>query len=324
MLLLLPSVCFNGAKTGLLLWFETVLPVLFPFFIVTNLMNRFKITDCINLVLSPVVKKAFHVSKNSTFPILLGFLSGFPVGAKACADEVKNKRITKEEGQYLLSFCNNVSPAFLTGFLSLGILKKPGFMPLIIVDLSAILCAFTYRFFIYKNKNYKNPDKETPAKASKEKAEVKSSPSFPYFIKAFDDSLISSAELLVKIGGYIIIFSIIQNIILSFALKLTDGFHILKLLLVLLSGSMEVTSGISIINNYLTSCPPALSFLSPDTIRTALVLMTASFGGLSAMAQTKSVIMDSGLSMKKYFITRIINAVYAALLSFIFTFAGLL
>lgn len=317
-LVLFPSVCFSGAKTGLLLWFETVLPVLFPFFIVTYLMNYFKITDCINMVAHPLLKRIFKVPPGGSFPILLGFLSGFPIGAKACADEIKAGKIDREQGQYILSFCNNVSPAFLSGYISLKILGGRGLWPLIIVDLAALLCAVTYRLCFFKNRGNTAEDFSKSEIFQNEAAPI----TLPRFIKAFDDALISSVEILIKIGGYIIIFSVIQKIILSFALKYTQHSGIC-LLLVMSSAFMEVTSGSLALSEYLTKYPLSLPFLSPVSIKTALVLMTASFGGISAIAQTKSVIMDSGLSLKKYFLTRIINAVYAALLSILLLYFGI-
>lgn len=319
-LVLFPSVCFAGAKTGLILWFETVLPVLFPFFIVTYLMNHFKITDSVNMVLYPFFKRIFKISPSGSFPILLGFLSGFPIGAKACANEVKSGRLGIAEGQYILSFCNNVSPAFLSGYLSLQIIGKKGLWPLIIVDAAAVLCAFTLRLFFLRDKHtalLKNKESADRHDLSKENKIT-----LPCLIRAFDDALISAAEILVKIGGYIIIFSVLQKIILSFAAKYSGGSG-LNLFLVLIASLMEVTSGIAVLNEYLTKYPLILPFFTPDTIKTALILMSVSFGGLSAMAQTKSVIMESGLSLKKYFLTRIINAVYALFISVLLLSLGI-
>ncbi len=46
-MLLFPKDVFNGASKGLLLWFHTVFPTLFPFLIITNLLMS---TNCIRLI----------------------------------------------------------------------------------------------------------------------------------------------------------------------------------------------------------------------------------------------------------------------------------
>lgn len=280
------------------------------------------------MLVYPIIKRIFKVPPAGSFPILIGFLSGFPIGAKICANEVKSGKLSVNHGQYILSFCNNVSPAFLSGYLSLQILGGRGLIPLIIVDSAALLTALSYRlFFPNKDKAFEKktnkslttkPAYETPAYQNQKSAHSdsveKEKLTLPCFIRAFDDALIQSTETLVKIGGYIIIFSVLQKIILSFATKYPGGSPV-SFFLVLISSQMEVTSGIAILNEYFTKYPLILSHFSPDTIKTALILMSVSFGGISAMAQTKSVIMESGLSLKKYFITRIINAVCALLIS---------
>lgn len=312
MLLFFPSICLAGARTGLTLWFETVIPVLFPFFIVTKIMGQFHVNDCINLILSPVVRKIFRVSPASTFPILLGFISGFPLGAGECAVQVREKNISQKEGQYILSFCNNVSPAFLTGYVSLKALERESFLPLLLVYSSALLTSLTLRYHYRTDKSMVKSHKNT------KKHEIYSKTmSFSYFMKVFDEALVSSAEILVKIGGYIIMFSVLQKIILLPVLKYPGLPSGLCLFLVMLSGGLEVTSGISIVNEYLTAHPLSFLSLNFDTVKTALILMLTSFGGFCAMAQTKSVITGSGLSIKKYFSARILNAFYVFIITII-------
>ena len=85
-MLLFPKDVFNGASKGLLLWFHTVFPTLFPFLIITNLLMS---TNCIRLIarlFGPLLNKIFRVSPNGSFAIIAGFLCGYPMGAKISAD----------------------------------------------------------------------------------------------------------------------------------------------------------------------------------------------------------------------------------------------
>ena len=104
-MLLFPKDVFNGASKGLLLWFHTVFPTLFPFLIITNLLMS---TNCIRLIarlFGPLLNKIFRVSPNGSFAIIAGFLCGYPMGAKISADLTHTKQISPQEGAYLLSFC---------------------------------------------------------------------------------------------------------------------------------------------------------------------------------------------------------------------------
>jgi hypothetical protein len=67
------------------------------------------------------------------------------------------------------------------------------------------------------------------------------------------------------------------------------------LIKVLLS-SIEITRGIELITG--------LNLYSTQKI-TALVLALTSFGGISSILQTKQVIQNSGLSLKKYIIVKL-------------------
>jgi nucleoside recognition membrane protein YjiH len=112
LILLFPASSYQGAKMGLLLWFNTVLPTLLPFIIISNLIIRLQIHKPLGKMLYPIFHLLFGVSKGGCYPILIGFLSGYPVGAKSTADLVNSGSIKEEEGQFLLSLCNNVAQCF--------------------------------------------------------------------------------------------------------------------------------------------------------------------------------------------------------------------
>ena len=112
-----PRKVFSGAEDGLLLWFNTVFPTLFPFMLISGLMMAGGGLDVISAIFGKALGRIFAVSGSGAFAVLTGFLCGYPMGAKAAADLMRSGRITKSEGQYLLSFCNNTSPAFIINFV---------------------------------------------------------------------------------------------------------------------------------------------------------------------------------------------------------------
>ena len=116
-MLLFPQTVFQGASSGLLLWFNTVLPTLLPFIILSNLLIRTGAIDVISRIISPVLCRLFCVSPFGAFAVLTGFLCGCPMGGKVAADLLRERRISEKEGRYLLSFCNNTSPMFIISYI---------------------------------------------------------------------------------------------------------------------------------------------------------------------------------------------------------------
>lgn len=268
-LILFPSTSFDGAKNGLMLWFQVVLPTIFPFLIVTNLME-----------------KLLPLKSGRMYTIITGLLSGYPVGAKSCRHMVEQNKITKKEGQFLLSFCNNASPAFLLNYVFIQCLQigNVRFFLLFIFYLSAFLSAM----IIFPK------EKTIPSVISISENQGKKLPSF-------DDVIMNSFEIVTKIGGYIILFSLLANII-----RVHSPFP--EPLKILSCGILEITTGIRILSNSVL----------PASMKLLLGMFIVSFGGLSALFQTKSTLGNT-LSIKTYGLLKILHGLICVILTSIFT-----
>ena len=306
LLLIFPKIALAGAKSGLLLWFNTVLPTLLPFLIISNLIVQFRITDCLTSFLHPIVGKLFHISKSACYPMIIGMLSGYPVGAKACGDLVRNHEISREEGQFLLCFCNNASPMFILSFVTMQCLhiESKGFLLLGIIYGSGIFAGFLYRILFGHTSKNQNRTQNKSLLSSDEVAEIctttdANSPSSPFMI--LDNTILNAFVIITKVGGYIILFSILAEIVQYIA-------WIPPMVRYFIIGFLEITTGTAAIG------------ISPFSFTQKIVLINAltAFGGLSSHAQTFSVIMHSGLSIKKYFVFKCINAGFAAMLTLLF------
>lgn len=293
LLLLFPKASLAGAKSGLLLWFNTVFPTLLPFIIVSNLIIQLNVTDYISMILYPVLHKLLGISKNACYPVLIGMISGYPVGAKACSDLVMENKISKEEGQFLLCFCNNASPMFIISYVTIQSLnlEKHSYLILGVVLLSAFISGFLFRFYrshFHKNASLSSAD----ASLSIQNIEKEQT-----LFQLLDSAIVDAFRVQVKIGGYIILFSILAQIV--------SGVHFLpSTMQFMLIGSLEITTGIG----FLAATP--LSALKKIVLITALT----AFGGFSSLAQTKSVVADSGLSIRTYLIVKLLNAAIAAVM----------
>ncbi|MDO5293173.1 MAG: transporter [bacterium] len=294
-LLLFPKASLKGAELGVLLWFNVIFPTLLPFIIVSNLIINLRLTNAVSRVFHPFLHRILHVSKQGSYVTILGLLTGLPVGAKACGDLVKDQLISREEGQYLLTFCNNASPMFILSYVSITTLDLPGkrYIFLLLIYLSAILTGFVYRL-IHKKQMITfaaSTKREIVTQMSTEiGVPTKHSQPRARFVMV-DSAIMSGFDVLTKVGGYIILFSIISNVFLAIAPEN-------NLLSYIVVGSIELTNGVNTIG----------SSIFPLSVKIALILSLTAFGGLSSVAQTKSVIDESGLSIKKYLVYKIINA----------------
>ena len=89
-MLLFPSEVFEGAKSGLLLWFLTVLPTLFPFLLISRLLLDSCACSLLNKLLAPVISRLFGISAQGSFAFIVGFLCGYPmeIGRASCRERV--------------------------------------------------------------------------------------------------------------------------------------------------------------------------------------------------------------------------------------------
>lgn len=105
-----------GAKEGLELCIRSVIPSLFPFFVLGILLTGnlwgYRIP-----ILRPL-GKAFGIPEGSESILITSFLGGYPVGAQSVGNAWRQGQITKTDAQKLLSFCNNAGPSFLFGIIA--------------------------------------------------------------------------------------------------------------------------------------------------------------------------------------------------------------
>ena len=108
---------FFYASLGLSVWFEKMIPTLFPFMILSEWMIRLHITEDFSELLYYILRPLYHISKSLCFVITFGFLCGFPMGAKTTASLYQKGELTKEEASYLLAFTNNIGPVYFISYI---------------------------------------------------------------------------------------------------------------------------------------------------------------------------------------------------------------
>ena len=281
-----PKAVFEGAESGLLLWFQIVFPTLFPFMLISGLMLAGGGLNIIARLFGRMFSVLFATSKNGAFAVITGFLCGYPMGAKVSADLVRTGRITQNEGAYLLSFCNNTSPVFIMNFIVWKTLDREDLMIptlLILISVPVFLSLPFRRFYLKGKRQFPDVDKrETNNRKAVDFAML-------------DACLTDSFESIVNVGLYIIFFSIL----IALPGNITAEDRVLAAIL----PTLEMTNGILMVNRLLAD----LSVSYP------LILGLTSFGGFCAAAQTQCMIKDTGLPFLPYIIQKLTAAAAASL-----------
>ena len=187
---------------------------------------------------------------------------------------------------FFSGFTNNASPMFVIYFVggSLLHLGNERYVFYLLLLVSSFLGSFCTWLLLRRN----------PANTHfLPKSDKESTNSLSLFDQ-FDLELNHSAELLIKIGCYILVFSVLTSF-----LKQTVFFGPLPTSL--LCGILEITTGNHLLCQSLADSP----------IKTALSLAITSFGGLCAMAQTNSVIQKNGLSIFWYAGSKLFSGFFA-------------
>lgn len=104
-----------GMQSGIELCLKTIIPSLFPFFILSFLLTG-NLTGCNLKILRPF-SRFCGIPEGAESLLITGFLGGYPVGAQNTALACQRGSISAEDAQRMLAFCSNAGPAFLFGIV---------------------------------------------------------------------------------------------------------------------------------------------------------------------------------------------------------------
>lgn len=287
--LLFPTQTLDASKSGLLLWFDTLLPTLLPFLIISQMILKTSLIRRIQKLLGPLFRRIFHCSEAGVFCLLCGFLCGYPVGARLIALQIQEEQLSREEGQYLLAFCNNISPMFCISYGILNAIGSASVAPYIfLIYGSALLFGLLTR-----------PQKMPP----KTKIVKKQTSSSENVFQMIDVCIIDSFLIMIRLCGYMILFSILCNAVrMCLSQKLIFAAPMLY-------SALEITMGLS-----------NIAALPHGILRSALGTVALTFGGLCCIFQTNSVICNTGLSIKTYIFHKVLITLLALFLFYLWNF----
>lgn len=274
-LILDSKTALRGASDGILLCIKTVIPSLFPFFLVSKLLTA-ALTGAKIGILRPVCKFC-KIPEGAESIFLIGILGGYPIGAQCIHHAYTSNQISKSNAQRMLGFCNNAGPAFLFGMVGQLFEHKLTVMLLWAIHVaSAIITGI-----ILPNK---------PANVAS------SAPAAPISIgHAMQQSLWAMGS----VCGWVIIFRVILNFANHWFLWLLppNSQH-------LISGVLELSNG----------CIDLFALNSQST-RFILSALFLAFGGVCVLMQTTSVVSPSGLGLGMYIPGKLLQSAFSCMMA---------
>lgn len=310
-LLFFSKECISLASNGLLIWYRNMIPSLFPFMVLSGFIIRCGLSVKIGQCLQPVLGIFFRLPSPMLYVIFMGFLCGFPMGAKMVADMLEKEQITQKEGEYLLTFCNNIGPLYMLGYVIplfnyKNIWKILGLMYLVPLGYGLIL-----RYFLLQNTNSlliacSHPNNKHIS---------------PNYLTCFQHSLSSALEQITLLGGCMVFFNclLIFPEILANLLSQAPVNSYYPLFFSAIFGSLvEIGGGLQQLALIFTETPSVFPQNISNAVQTYLPLAFLTFGGLSCIAQTCFITKNTGLKISTYIKHKFIQSCIFIILLFIF------
>ena len=290
------SAARTGAARGLALWGGILVPSLLPYFAAAGLLTRLGFIDALGRRLAPAGRRLLGVGGTGCAIFLLGLSGGYPLGAAAAAEAVRERRISPREGERLLRFCDNTGPAFAVGALGAGVFGSAwwGLFLWGVHALSALLLGMAQRG--------RAAEDTGPAKAVRPMAPG----------EALSASVAAAVSALLSIGGYVVFFSALLAV--GGELGFPDGPAALlsratgadmSLCRAALAGSLELSGGVG-----------AMAGMGPDPVHLALGSFLLGWGGLCVHFQAAAVTAGTGMRLSPRLRGKLCHGLLSAVLTF--------
>lgn len=269
-----PEETAMGIKKGIILLGENIIPSLFPFMVLSTYISNSQFVELLAKALERPSQKIFKTNGNAIIAVILGFIGGYPIGAKTASEFYAEGKLTDNEVQRLFCWCINPSPAFVITAVGTFMMSnfKSGAILYSSTVLSSLLIGFCTRFFS-DNKKSQYLRKDISNRKN-------------IFVK----SVSVGSEAMLSICGWVLTFCAIA--------ALTDIFIPDEKSALFIKSILEVTTG----------CKYAVSYNLPLPVVSAVL----GFGGLAVFFQIRTYMDNCNIHMKTFLCMRLLNSALSA------------
>lgn len=287
LLLIFPRSAADYARRALNLVATALVPTLFPFMVISDLLYRCGFVSVVGKPLEKPMQKIFRISGEGAGVMLLGMLCGFPIGAKCAVALYDSGRLDASECERLISLSSLPSAAFCISTVGLSLFSSVsvGIALYLSGVLSSIIVGIvTARLFRAEYENLPIKKEAPPRELS---------------VADITEAVSSSAIGVVKISGFVLFFSVLLGVLGDIALlKRLDGTPV-----ALIYSLLELTSGVA-----------QTAALSDVRVALTLTAFALGWSSLSIHLQIISLAAGRPLRFSRYLLSKLLVGVTSALL----------
>ena len=289
----------DSCRYALSLCAEMIVPSLFPFFLLSVMLSKTGFPALLGKLLSPLASKLFRVSGAGASAFFIGITGGYPLGAAYIAQLRQDGAISLSEAERLLSFCNNSGPAFIIGAVGVGVFDSPkaGLLLYSCHIAAALLWGILLSF-----RGEVCPSELPAAKPMG-------------FSQALPEAVSQAVVSVLNVCGFVVCFTVFAGLLDSLGIlpalsgRLSEftgaELHFSRALLV---GILEIGSAAG-----------DMRALSASPANLALASGILAWGGISVHFQTFALISDTEIKGTLHFAGRLMCAIFAFVLAFLFS-----
>lgn len=323
---LFPAQTLESSLRGLSIWWQVLFPALFPFFVISEILLGFGIVHFFGKLLDPLMRPLFRLPGIGSFVVAMGYVSGYPVGAKLTAQLWEQRLVTRAEGERLVAFTTTSDPIFLIGAVSVGFFHNVALAPVLAAAHygGAFLIGLLMRFHDRHAPISADPQPSSAAARGKRHSRLSAAIKAMHEARLLDgrslgkllqDSIQSALKLMIVVGGLVVFFSVIMEMLTrAGAIEvLAEGLRMVFSLFGLapqladaaIFGLFEVTLG----------SRAAGSAAGTELMhQTAIAAWVLSWAGLSVHAQVISLLSRTDMRYRPLFLARLVHSFIAAAL----------
>lgn len=318
-MLVWPEETFTGARFGLELWANILVPSLLPFFIIAEVLIGLGVVSMLGILLEPVMRPLFNLPGAASFVVAMGFMSGFPMGAVLSRRLYEEGECTAAESERLIAFTNNSSPLFILGAVAVGMFRQPELGVTLALShyLSNLLIGIIMGLSAPKTA-YQKKREENIVLASLRmlvRAQKRRKP----WGKLLGDAILKGVNTICLVGGFVIFFAVLIRILRATSILAHINWFFSFLLTLF---GFDPTYGIALTTGFLemTLGLQQTSVLHASWREKAVISsILLGWSGLSIQSQVASVIAGSGLKVGIYYRCRILQGLLGGIIAYFLT-----
>ena len=278
------SLVYSSINYALNIWVNNLIPTLFPFFIISDILINYNFTLYIPKFLRNFLKYLFNITDNMITILVLSIISGFPSNARNTRTLYDNGVIGLEEANHILIFSHFANPLFILTTVAIFFFndKNIGIVLLISHYLSNFLLGILFRkYFNHNNDNFITDNNSN------------------VLGNIFIGAIKRSIDTILLICGIITIFMILSSVI-------TNCFDFNVYNSMIIKGLLEITIGIEAIGKL------EISIIYKAVIASCFL----AFGGFSVHMQVMSQIANTEIKYRFFFVGRLYQMILSGFITY--------